>query len=86
MEFKRCTQVYGEAISNEIFRIIKKADLDITNCHGQGNDGSSNMSSEAVIYFYLYHFIRAGYFEVSADLSSEILTERYSGKQMFWNW
>ena len=60
LEFGRCTQVNGEAISNENLRIIKKADLDIMNCRGQGYDGASNMSSEAVIYLYLYHSIRAG--------------------------
>ena len=58
-KFGRCTPVNGEAISNETLRIIKKANLDIMNCHGQGYDGASNMSSEAVIYFYLYHSIRA---------------------------
>ena len=47
-------------MSNEILRIIKKADLDIINCHGQGYVGPSNMYSEAVIYFYLYNSIRAG--------------------------
>ena len=60
LEFGRCTQVNGEAISNEILRIIKKSDLDIMNCRGQGYNGASNMSSEAVIYLYLYHSIRAG--------------------------
>ena len=45
LEFGRCTQINGEAISNEILRIIKKADLDIMNCHGQGYNGASNMSS-----------------------------------------
>ena len=37
LEFGRCTQVNGEAISNEILRITKKADLDITNCRDQLN-------------------------------------------------
>ena len=60
LKFGRYTQVNGESISNEILQIIKKADLDIMNCHGQGYDGASNMSSQAVIYFYLYHFIKAG--------------------------
>ena len=32
LEFGRCTQVNVGSISNEILRIIKKADLDITNC------------------------------------------------------
>ena len=49
-----------QKISNEILRIIKNADLDIMNCRGQGCDGASNMSSEAVIYLHLYHSIRAG--------------------------
>ena len=60
MEFGRCTEVNGEAISNEILQIIKKADLDFMNFRGQGYDGASNISSEAVIYFYLCHSIRAG--------------------------
>ena len=60
LKFGRCTQVNGESISNEILQIIKKADLDIMNCHGQGYDGASNISSQAVIYFYSYHFIKAG--------------------------
>ena len=60
LEFGRCTEVNGEAISNEILQIIKKADLDFMNFRGQGYDGASNISSEAVIYFYLYHSIRAG--------------------------
>ena len=37
LEFGRSTQVNSEAISNEILRITKKADLDITNCRGQLN-------------------------------------------------
>ena len=49
LEFGRCTQVDSEAISNEILRIIKKADLVIMNCRGQGYDGTSNMSSETAI-------------------------------------
>ena len=51
--------ISGESISNEILRIIEKADLDIMNCCGQDYVGASSMSSEAVIYFYLYHSIRA---------------------------
>ena len=62
LEFGRCTQVNGEGISHEILQIIKKADLYIMNCCGQGYGGASNMSSEAVMYFYLYHSIRAGCF------------------------
>ena len=49
LEFGRCAQVDSEAISNEILRIIKKADLVIMNCRGQGYDGTSNMSSETAI-------------------------------------
>ena len=60
LEFGRCAQVNREVMSNEIFRIIKKADLDIMNCRGQGYHGVSNMSSEAVSYFYSYHSIRTG--------------------------
>lgn len=36
LEIGRCTQVNGEAISNNILQIIKKVDLNIMNCHGQG--------------------------------------------------
>ena len=39
---------------------IKKADLDIMNCCSQDYVGASNISSEAVICFNLYHSIRAG--------------------------
>ena len=60
LEFGRFIQVNGEVISNEILRIMKKADLDFMNCRGQGYDRASNMSSEAVIYLCLYHSIRAG--------------------------
>ena len=38
----------GEAIANQIIHIIEKAGLDIKDCCGQGYDGASNMSSEAV--------------------------------------
>lgn len=48
LEFGRCTQVNGEAITNEILRILDKAGLEIKDCRGQGYDGASNMSSEAV--------------------------------------
>ena len=37
---------------------MKKVDLDVMNCLDQGYDGARNMSSEAVIYFYLHHSIR----------------------------
>ena len=53
LEFGKCTKVNGEAISNEILQIIKKVDLDIMNCRGQGYSEASNISSESVIYFYL---------------------------------
>ena len=36
------------AIANEIVRLLKKANLDVKNCRGQGYDGASSMSSEAV--------------------------------------
>ena len=62
LEFRRCTQVNGEAISNEIFPIINKADLYIMNCRCQGYDGASNMSSEVIIYFYLHHSVKPGCF------------------------
>ena len=62
LEFRRCTQVNGEAISNEIFPIINKADLYIMNCRCQGYDEASNMSSEVIIYFYLHHSVKPGCF------------------------
>ena len=65
-------------ISNEILRIIKKADLDIKNCRGQGYDGARNMSSEAVIYFIYIILLGQDAYEVSADLTSKIL------RDMFW--
>ena len=48
LEFGKCTWVTGEAIANQIIHIIEKAGLDIKDCHGQGYNGASNMSSEAV--------------------------------------
>ena len=78
LEFGRCAQVNGESISNEILRVIKKADLDIKNCRGQGYDGASNMSSKAVIYFIYIILLGQGAYEVSADLTSKIL------RDMFW--
>ena len=62
LEFRRCTQVNGEAISNEIFPIVNKADLYIMNFRCQGYDGASNMSSEVIIYFYLHHSVKPGCF------------------------
>ena len=38
----------GEAIANQIIHIIQRAGLDIKLFRGQGYDGASNMSSEAV--------------------------------------
>ena len=58
LEIGRCTQINGEAISTEILRIIKKADLYIMNLRSQGYDRVSNMSSGVVIS--LYHSIREG--------------------------
>ena len=58
LEIGRCTQINGEAISTEILRIIKKADLYIMNCCSQGYHRVSNMSSGVVIS--LYHSIREG--------------------------
>ena len=52
LEFGRCTQVNGKATSNGNLQIIKKSDLNIMNCCGQGYDGVFNMSSGAVIYFF----------------------------------
>ena len=48
LEFGKCSRVTGEAIANQIIHIIEKSRLDIKNCRGQGYDGASNMSSEAV--------------------------------------
>ena len=48
LEFGRCKRLNGEVIAKEIRRILKKAGLDISNCHGQGYDSAANMSSEAV--------------------------------------
>ena len=48
VEFGKCEHVNGEAIANEIVRLLEKANLDVKNCRGQGYDGASSMSSEAV--------------------------------------
>ena len=48
IEFGKCEQVNGEAIANEIVRLLQKASLDVKNCRRQGYDGASSMSSEAV--------------------------------------
>ena len=48
MEFGKCIRVNGEAIANEIIRILIKVGLEIKNCRGQGYDGASNMPSEDV--------------------------------------
>ena len=48
LEFGRCEQLSGKIIANEIIRVLEKSNLDIKNCCGQGYDGASNMSSEAV--------------------------------------
>ena len=48
IEFGECEQVNGEAIANEIIRLLEKANLDVKNCRGQGYDGASSMSSKAV--------------------------------------
>ena len=48
LEFGRCEQLSGKVIANEITRVLEKSNLDIKNCRGQGYDGASNMSSEAV--------------------------------------
>ena len=46
--FGRCEQLSGKVIGTEIIWMLEKSNLDIKNCHGQGYDGASNMSSEAV--------------------------------------
>ena len=48
LEFGRCEQLSGKVIATEIIRVLEKSNLDKKNCHGQGYDGASNMSSEAV--------------------------------------
>ena len=48
LEFGRCEQLNGKVIVTEIIRVLEKSNLDIRNCRGQGYDGGSNMSSEAV--------------------------------------
>ena len=48
LEFGRCEQLSGKVIANEIIRVLGKSNLDIKNCRGQGYEGVSNMSSEAV--------------------------------------
>ena len=48
LEFGICKQVTGEAIAEEIIRVLGKIGLNIEHCRGQSYDGASNMSSEAV--------------------------------------
>ena len=48
LEFGRCEQLSGKVIANEITRVLEKSRLDTKKCRGQGYDGASNMSSEAV--------------------------------------
>ena len=48
IELGKCTQVNGEAITNEIIRILEKVGIHIEDCRGQGYDGGSNMSSEVI--------------------------------------
>ena len=48
LEFGRCEQLSGKVIANKIIRVLGKSNLDIKNCRGQGYEGVSNMSSEAV--------------------------------------
>ena len=48
LEFGRCEQPSDEVIATEIIRVLETSNLDIKNCRGQGYDGASNMSSEAV--------------------------------------
>ena len=48
IEFGKCTQVNGEAITNEKIRILEKAGLNIKDYRRQGYDGASNMSLEVV--------------------------------------
>ena len=47
LEFGKCTRVTGKAITNQIIH-IEKVGLDIKDCRGQGYNGASNMSSQAV--------------------------------------
>ena len=48
LKFGRCEGLSGKVIATEIMRVLEKSNLNIKNCHGQGYDGASNMSSEAV--------------------------------------
>ena len=45
LEIGVCKRITGEAIANEILHLIGTAGLDISNCRGQGYDGTANMSS-----------------------------------------
>ena len=48
LEFGRCQQLSGKVIATEIIKVLEKSNLFIKSCCGQGYDGASNMSSEAV--------------------------------------
>ena len=48
LEFGLCKWIDGKFIAKEVLCILKKVDLDVNNCWGQGYDGTANMSSEAV--------------------------------------
>ena len=48
LEFGRCEQLSGKVTANEIIQVLEKSNLNIKTCRGQGYDGVSKMSSEAV--------------------------------------
>ena len=48
LEFGQCKRIDGKSIAEEILYILKNVDLDVNNWRGQGYDGATNMSSEAV--------------------------------------
>ena len=48
LECGRCWQLSGKVIPTEIIKVLEKSNLFIKNCRGQGYDGASKMSSEAV--------------------------------------
>ena len=47
-EFSRCESLSGKVIATEIIQVLEKSNLVVKNYRGQGYDGASNMSTEAV--------------------------------------
>ena len=48
LEFGRCQQLSGKVIATVIIKVLEKSNLFIKNYRGQGYDGASDMSAEAV--------------------------------------